>query len=60
MDQQAYAVRLQVSGPDNVETAKSLNNLALDLNGLGRFDEALDLEERALETFLKINGEGSR
>lgn len=49
----------QVLGSDHEDTGKCLNNLALDLKGQGRNDEALNLEEEALDIIQRATGDDS-
>ncbi|BAE64736.1 unnamed protein product [Aspergillus oryzae RIB40] len=62
IDREVHATRLRVSGPDHTETAKALNNIALDLKGLAsyhqqcRFGDAARLHEKTLELRVKTLG----
>lgn len=59
LDREVYAIRLRVLGPDHIDIARAMDNLAVSVKGLGRFDEGVDLEERALRIALKVAGEDS-
>ena len=44
-------------GTEHTSTAKSLNNMALDLKGLGMTEAALYLEQQALTILIRVDGE---
>jgi len=47
-------------GTEHTSTAKSLNNMALDLKGLGMTEAALYLEQQALTILIRVDGEDAR
>ena len=54
--ERALAIREKVLGPEHVDTAVSVNNLANLLQDLGDFEAARPFGERALAIFEKISG----
>lgn len=55
----SFDVREILLGPDDPETLDSLNSLGLTLKGLGQFEEAKTILERALEAQERTLGTGS-
>ena len=51
------AIRLKVLGEDHPDTAKSYNNLAVNLNAQGKYGAAEPLYQKALAIWLKVLGE---
>jgi tetratricopeptide (TPR) repeat protein len=49
-------LRRKVSGPENVQTLRAMNNLANSYNDAGRQDEALKLREQVLTLRRKVLG----
>jgi tetratricopeptide (TPR) repeat protein len=58
LHRRAVATFERVNGPDNPDSASSLNNLALSVRSLGRFQEAESLYLKSLATLEKLPGQG--
>lgn len=54
--QQSLAIREKVRGPDHVDTATLLNNLAVVYGNIGQYDKAIPMSQRALAIREKVLG----